>query len=723
MPARFTNRRVAPCGIARLLSALGICAALAAAPLFGEQLEPALPTLDLPDAKIAEVYLANWHNTLGPCREVNPLPFDAPLPDKLSPHAEPRRPWRVDVAGHYPGWYPGVDVKHSAAAYLATARDLPLVLQAWDLTVRHYVLPDGGVMPSTMRDNPQGVWPEKTVDGSVVYYPLRLTATIDLILFGDLIFRYSQDRRWLAEHIDTLRRAARLLEGWIDAAGLLHSHSYDLDQVYREIDGVAQASAYLAFCRLADLEKTLGDEDRAGRAQQFAALLQSGAADHFWSEERGYFVEHLTFNNLALAKAPGVVCTASSTIDNDHLPGQALDGIIGIGIDAFGVGVGEGGKHEWAARETVGAWLRVEFSRSVRVDRAVLINRTERQVGPSDRFAAGRLEFSDGGPPVEVAFNDLGVSRAAVQFAPRTTRWVRFVGTRMQGAGGLHGGLAEFIIQPEDRPYLQVSHGMTDTNLALLAFDVASDEHARRVWQSLPTYEQGFYQVGELRAPTWISQQPDSYLPGELNKRAPYKDVAAMGRIWRYDALMRRRMNDAAGLVRTLADANVLFERPSGGGAGWFAERYGLGRFQPGDEAQFTIAKYAEYPAVYNSTVVQEALLGLTADTEGTIHLRPCVPESWYETGFGQRGLGVLDLHDLAFTYRARRVEGSLAGPTGKRTLALQLPPQLVGRPIQALVNGQPVDALRQGGVVQLELPLDKAGPTPFEVVEKSGSL
>src|SRR5690606_12333952 len=106
--------------------------------------------------------------------------------------------------------------------------------------------------------------------------------------------------------------------------------------------------------------------------------------------------------------------------------------------------------------------------------------------------------------------------------------------------------------------------------------------------------------------------------------------------------------------------ANALFDRPSGGGVGWFAERYGLGRFQPGDEAQATIPKYAGYPAIYNSTIVQEALLGLSADVEGTIHIAPCVPEDWYRRGFGQTGCGMLDGVQLGFTYGWDRFEGTL---------------------------------------------------------------
>src|SRR5687767_6247723 len=81
-----------------------------------------LPTLNVPDAKIVEVYRGNWFNTLLPAqRPTAPAPKTPP-----EPNVEPLRPWVVDLKPHYPGWYPGVDVKHMAAAYLACEGNLPL---------------------------------------------------------------------------------------------------------------------------------------------------------------------------------------------------------------------------------------------------------------------------------------------------------------------------------------------------------------------------------------------------------------------------------------------------------------------------------------------------------------------------------------------------------------------------------------------------------------------
>jgi len=63
-----------------------------------------------------------------------------------------------------------------------------------------------------------------------------------------------------------------------------------------------------------------------------------------------------------------------------------------------------------------------------------------------------------------------------------------------------------------------------------------------------------------------------------------------------------KRTWDGDGIYETIRYANELYHRPSGGGPGFFGERYDMGRFTPGDDAQDSTPKYAEYPAEYNAT-------------------------------------------------------------------------------------------------------------------------
>ena len=662
---------------------------------------PKLPVLHFPDPKIAEVYRGNWVNTLQPCE----IPTDATRETRTSPHEEPQRPWKVDVNGHYPGWYPGVDMKHQAAAYLACEKNLPLVLQAWELTKSTYQMADGSVRPMTMYGNPHNVVPETTIDGGVVYYPLRMTASIDFLLLGDIIFRFSQDRGWLWENLPAMRRTAAFIEGWIDDAGLLQSDSYDLDQVYRDIDGVAQASACWSFKRLADLENVAGNAEQQQHTSAIAAQLAKGAEEHFWDEGHGYYMEHLTYNNVAAARRQGSIMAVSSQMDEAHAAAKSIDSIIGIGIDAFGAGTGAAGTNEWVTnKETKGAWVQVCFTEPVTISEAFLYNRTDPNVQPGERFSEGYLEFSDGLPRVEVKFNKFAISRAAATFTPRKVTWVKFTGTVMQGEGGTHAGLAEFQLISADTPYQKFTHGMTDTNFAMLAFDAANPLKAKRIWDYFKVHESNFYEVNGLNAPTWIAEKPETYSPAELNKRAPYKDCVAMARTWRYDAMMRHHKQDGEGLYKTITYANTLYDRPSGGGAGWFAERYALGLFQPGDEAQATISKYAEYPAVYNSTIVQQTLLGLDIDAWGTILIDPCVPLDWYKIGFGQEGCGVSKNINLGYTYQADRVTGWIEGPAKPCKIHLHLPPQFGDSPCTITSGDRLISHEQKDSFVTFEL-------------------
>ena len=286
----------------------------------------------------------------------------------------------------------------------------------------------------------------------------------------------------------------------------------------------------------------------------------------------------------------------------------------------------------------------------------------------------------------------------------------------MQSVGGKNAGLAEFLVLDGVKPYSQIRHGMTDTNLAIAGFGATDETTVQRVWNYFQSHESKFYEVNGLKAPTWISESAETYLPGELNRRAPYKDCVAMGRTWRYDALMRKRMLDGQGLYRTMQYAHQMVARPSGGGSGFFAERYGLGKFQPGDESQANVPKYSEYPAIYASTIVQECLLGMTIDTKGVIHVSPCVPEEWYSLGFGQSGICIAQSRKIEFSYNDMSVSGSLSGVSGIQDVCIQVPPNLRGQKVQVLIDEAAIGFKMLDNQCCFEVPILDSKPTRFLV-------
>jgi len=509
-------------------------------------LTAALPTVTTPDPKISEVFTGNWNNTLKPCEIQSTDPS--------------KRPWMVDVGNHYGGWYPGIDALYQTKSYLFCEKNLPLVLTGWQHTVQYCQLSNGGVQ-STQGNGVGTVFSFKSQDGTTIGYPLLTTGTIDLLLNGDSIYRFSQDKTWLRSNIQSMRNAAGWLEGWIDDKGMLQSQDYAHDSLMRPgTDGTAQAEAYLAFNKLAAMENVLGNATQRDHATAVANQLAAAARTYLWDSSRGYFMEYAVPNDVASSNRLGSVGGVSSTYHNSaaYAGSKAIDGVLGYGTDVLNTGAGAGAS-EWVANnQTTGAWIQVNLSTPTAVNSVTLYNRTG-STSKSEAFATGTLTFSDG-TTVPVTFRSGAGSSAVVSFNSRTVSWVKFTGDTMQAAGGGNAGLAEFEVHPTAQPYLTATHGMTDTNFALVGAGIATDAQAAGVWQYFQAHEDSFYTYNGLHAPTWTAESPTTYTGAERNAINPYKDTTAIGRVWNIDVMMRTLMGDGAGIYKTVGYANAVYD-------------------------------------------------------------------------------------------------------------------------------------------------------------------
>ena len=190
------------------------------------------------------------------------------------------------------------------------------------------------------------------------------------------------------------------------------------------------------------------------------------------------------------------------------------------------------------------------------------------------------------------------------------------------------------------------AHGLTDVDWCALAFGCATAEQQAVVWPKLKDAE-GFRYGG---MPTAIATNPEHYEDWEFSY-GDRMDLAAMGRVWYIECRARARMGDAVGLMEGLRRVCE-----AGRDHGWYwRERYGA-------DGGYGAEKYCEYPANL-IRAVQRFVLGVEPGVENTLRLDPCVPEAWWEAGFGQylvwRG------HHLDYRFEKGVFTATYYGPGG----------------------------------------------------------
>lgn len=234
------------------------------------------------------------------------------------------------------------------------------------------------------------------------------------------------------------------------------------------------------------------------------------------------------------------------------------------------------------------------------------------------------------------------------------------------------------------------SHGLTDTDWAAIALDVATPEQQAVLWPRLKN-EHGFYYGG---MPTGIASRPGKYEDWEFTHTDRH-DLAAMGRVWLLDAQARARMGDAQGLLRAI---QKVCEVGRDNGFYW-RERY-----QPDGKGGVVAVgpnTYCEYPANM-IRIIQRFLLGVEFQTDGTLQLRPTVTERFWQKGFGQ----TLIWRDRTLTYEMHsgRIAGTYQGAEPQR-LAVWFPGGDESTLFTATINGKNLPAIYSHGWVIVNLP------------------
>jgi hypothetical protein len=250
--------------------------------------------------------------------------------------------------------------------------------------------------------------------------------------------------------------------------------------------------------------------------------------------------------------------------------------------------------------------------------------------------------------------------------------------------------MGHFAEYDNPRHGLITSHGLTDTDWAAIALDVATPEQRAALWPRLKN-ERGFYYGG---MPTGIAAHPEKYEDWEFT-HADRHDLAAMGRVWLLDAQARARMGDAQGLWRGI---QKVCEVGRDNGFYW-RERY-----QPDGKGGFAAVgpnTYCEYPANL-IRIVQRFLLGAEFQTDGTLQLRPTVTDRFWQKGFGQS----LTWRSRTLTYEMHsgRIAGSYQGAEPQR-LAVWFPGGDESTLFGAEINGKNMPAIYSHGWVIVNLP------------------
>lgn len=199
--------------------------------------------------------------------------------------------WSVcaDGVGHgYANTYPALD-GHQMTDALLWLGQVEVVKANWNY-VKQFQKPDGQL--------PFAIWPGKSGRDKLWYThhvpgdPLRALSGPTYIQNADAIFRFTQDRAWLAQQLPSINLAADHLASLVTPEGAVGGAGYYVERPSRiEFDGVAQCHAADAFRRLAELNTVGGNAAAVKKYRELADRIEVNFRTRFWLKDR--FVEYI----------------------------------------------------------------------------------------------------------------------------------------------------------------------------------------------------------------------------------------------------------------------------------------------------------------------------------------------------------------------------------------------------------------------------------------------
>ncbi len=212
--------------------------------------------------------------------------------------------WSVCADGQgfgYGNTYPSLD-GHQMTDALLWLGQVQTVKANWDY-VRSFQRPDGllplAILPAAAGKK-IGVGPAMaTVDANGGLYrhwvpgnPLAALACPTYIQNADVIFRFTQDRKWLKAHLPSVNLAADYLASLVSDQGAVKGAGYYVERPTRiDSDGVSQCHAVDAFGRVAALNRVVGDDAKAKQYENLADRIRRHFVTRFWVGD--HFAEYL----------------------------------------------------------------------------------------------------------------------------------------------------------------------------------------------------------------------------------------------------------------------------------------------------------------------------------------------------------------------------------------------------------------------------------------------